>query len=374
MDTTAIEPFEGVTSVNPLYKPALRCLRVVREQAGLTVGALAKKTGWPPEVVEAVLERPEYLRLWDLCHEEHEDAQETCAATIRTLIDRDEVDHEMIFFLTTLGSRYLSLRRRLFGKTFDAKSQQAIVAALLQADLAPGAWNREGDASKHQEIGGCDLRDLLSLAADLGAEHPRVAGALLLAVAYSATRLKDFPLKLEYLVYVSLGLVRFPKEAQALSVRPASDRTAALGALLLHLSDVWRISFDARVLCFMEKLAGAIDVPMLPDARKKDLAKVYEAMVWDVVAQRGDAKPVRQALANAEKAYEQRSVSLEAVKVDFLTIALLALGKVKGWSTVSALVESGARFSAFLAGIPPVQELEGFPITTRIMRELRGGL
>ncbi len=98
-------------SENPLYKAAVRCLRVLMEHAGLTPEVVAEKTDWSPTEVEVMMDQPvllsDYMMLWDLCVEEHEDLMDKCAATIRILIERNEVDQEMIDFLASIGHLYL---------------------------------------------------------------------------------------------------------------------------------------------------------------------------------------------------------------------------------------------------------------------------
>ena len=92
---------------HPLYKAAMRCLRVLMDHAGLTPELVAERTDRPLAEIEVVMDEPmllaDYLMLWDLSTEEHEGYLDKCAATVRILLVRDEMDTEMIKFLGSIG-------------------------------------------------------------------------------------------------------------------------------------------------------------------------------------------------------------------------------------------------------------------------------
>lgn len=109
---TALERALGIhPREHPLYKAAMRCLRVLMDHAGLTPELVAKKTSRPLTEIEVVMDEPmllaDYLMLWDLSTEENEGHLDKCATTIRILLAHDEVDTEMIQFLGSIGHMYL---------------------------------------------------------------------------------------------------------------------------------------------------------------------------------------------------------------------------------------------------------------------------
>jgi len=105
---TALETVLGIhPRKHPLYKAAMRCLRVLMDHAGLTPELVAEKTDRPVEEMKVVMDEPvllvDFLMLWELSTEEHEDYLNKCAATVRILLARDEMDTEMIKFLGSIG-------------------------------------------------------------------------------------------------------------------------------------------------------------------------------------------------------------------------------------------------------------------------------
>ena len=97
--------------IAPLTEATTRCLRALIDHAGLTPESVAEKTGRPREEVEIAMDEPilmhDYFMLWELALGEYDDVHDKCAATIRILVDRDEMDLNAVHLCADLGNVHL---------------------------------------------------------------------------------------------------------------------------------------------------------------------------------------------------------------------------------------------------------------------------
>jgi len=94
-----------------LQQTAQRCLRVVIDYTGLTPELAAEKTGRSQEEIAGVMEKPQgiwdYFEIWEMALAEHKDIRDKCVVTIQILIDREEMDWDMIHLVADFGYIHL---------------------------------------------------------------------------------------------------------------------------------------------------------------------------------------------------------------------------------------------------------------------------
>ncbi len=229
------------------------------------------------------------------------------------------------------------------------------------------------------------LNVLLTIVSRFKHDHPRFAGTLLYLVAHGAAIIEDIALSLEYMGYVSNGFVNFPEEVrQVFEENMDHQRTCSAGSsgirsrisagIMCSTVYIWDISSDEQVLMLRKCLEEVqIDkLRALPANRKEEWLLVSEALAEDAAAYGGDDECVREAFAQVQAACAERSASLENDVIELITLALMAIGKIEGKNTISAIIEFGLQFLPFLKGEPVLKQSKYFPKMNEVMRRLVG--
>ncbi len=243
----------------------------------------------------------------------------------------------------------------------------------------------DGADATHQREIRKSLNVLLTIVSRFKNEHPRFAGTLLYLVAHGAAIIEDIALSLEHMRYVVNGFMNLPEEVrQAFEENMDHQRLCSGGSfgirsrisagIMCSTVYTWDISSDEQVLTLRKCLEEVhIDkLRALPDARQDEWPLIAEALAEDAVAYGGD-ESVREALAQVQAACAERSAALENDVIELITRALMAIGKIEGKNTISAIVEFGLQFLPFLKGEPVLKESKYFPKMNEVMRGIVGG-